>query len=192
MIVAFYDRLYTIGADGHHLRRVRTKGATPQGYVGDSCCGPRFAPGRRIIGHFENRRTEGIGVVPAGGGRVRFLTDFGFAGTYSDDGRLIAFVAPRPSEIANTRESDAIWIMAGDGSHPHPVIERRHGIFANPDFSPDSTELAFSVTGLKHLRGIYIGKTRTGTYVARVDGSGLHRVGIGIAGFNYEHPQWTR
>ena len=115
-----YSALYTLDADGSRLRHVPVRGAKATGFLGSDCCGPQFAPGdRRIIGHFlVEDRFEGIATIAAGGGRVRFLERYGWGATYSDDGRLIAFLAemPPPKEHPRQEGDSAIWMMRSDGT----------------------------------------------------------------------------
>ncbi len=185
-----YHTIYTLDADGQHMRRVPTVGARPQGFIGSGCCGARFAPDGRIVGHFESAKREGIATVPVGGGRVRFLRSAGFGAAFSPDGQRVAFLAEVEGADGKVH-GDALWLMHSDGTGAHRVFFSNRLDLANPDFSPDGRRLAFNA--YVQPRGpIDIGKTRSDTYVIREDGRHLRRVGGGVAGFHYPSPRWTR
>ncbi len=195
LIVRGYVALYTLRANGRHLRHLEVSGGQAEGYVGSDCCGPQFSPdGRRIIGEFTAEDGEGIGTIPAGGGKVSFILDRGFSATFSDDGRRIAFVAtlPPPKAHPDWEGEWAIWVMSSDGRGAHLVLHREGLTPANPDFSPDGGRLTFSSVGTGGDGLIDIGKDPENTWVVGVDGSGLRRVGTGSASFNHGNPQWVR
>jgi Tol biopolymer transport system component len=188
--------LFTLDVDGHGLRRIRTLGATPSAYTGSDISGPQFSPdGRKVIAFFFRQGAEGLGTVSPSGGTVRLLPTRrpALAGTYSDDGRWIAFVgiAPPPRSHPNAEGRHTVWVMRSDGSGERKVADRPGLTFYNPDFSPDGGQLVFGGPCKSHGSRI-VGKEQVCVYAADVSGRGLRRVARGVLRFPAENPEWVR
>lgn len=193
ILVARGDRnLYTLNADGSGFRHVRVVGATMTGYTGSDRSGPQFSPGgRKVIAHFATPSREGIGTMPVHGGRVRFFHTkrHALAGTYSDDGRWIAFsaIGPPPRAHSNWEGGSSIWIMRADGSREHQIAARPGLDPENPGFSPDGRSIVFAAE-----RDRVIGRRSAATYIVSVGGGPIRRIARGVARFYLGNPDWVR
>ncbi len=83
--------------------------------------------------------TWDLWTAPLAGGEATLLReDAGFA-AYAPDGRIVFLDHPVPFE------SDAIWIMDGDGRNARSLVEG--GVFTWPRVSPDGTMVAYGNGG---------------------------------------------
>jgi len=115
------------------------------------------------------------GVPPPRVQPVRVTRVANVDGTFSPDGKLIAFASNRQS--ANPSEYD-IWIANSDGSYPRP-LNAGAGTEETPMFSPDGKRVAYA-------------SDRSGNsdiYIRNVDGSGVIRLTDDSA--DDIHPMWT-
>jgi Tol biopolymer transport system component len=100
------DDVYTIGVDGHGLRRLTTS----PGFDGDV----RYAPdGKSLVFDSDRTGNSDLFLMRTDGTHVRQLTEdpsFDFSGSFSPDGRSIAFSSDRDG-------LDDIFRMRADGTH---------------------------------------------------------------------------
>jgi Tol biopolymer transport system component/DNA-binding winged helix-turn-helix (wHTH) protein len=109
---------------------------------------PAWSPdGKMIAYHSRNRR--GIWLVPALGGVVRQLTDFGSEPAWSRNGEWIAFQSDAPADLGQAAfgamPPSTIWIVSTRGGPPQQITKvgtppGGHGV---PAWSPDGKRLVF-------------------------------------------------
>lgn len=95
-------------------------------------------------------------------------------GTYSDDGRRIAFTSDRSGRMA-------VWVAEADGSSPHQLTHGPNADEASPKWSPDGKRIAFdshSGDGHSHIR------------IADTEGGATTRVTFGPG--DQTLPFWSR
>ena len=95
-------------------------------------------------------------------------------GTYSEDGRRIAFTSDRSG-------TTAVWVAEADGSAPHQLTHEPNPDEASPKWSPDGKQIAFdshSADGHSHIR------------VADAEGGATTRLTFGPEDQNL--PFWSR
>jgi Tol biopolymer transport system component len=191
-----------MNADGSHVRKLRPKGACPGSRSVCFFFAPTFSPdGRRIV--FEETRSSknrrgilsgtehaGIFIMNADGSHLRQLTfhTFPFAGVaatvdagavFSPDGRSIAF--DRPVRATHATE---VFVMNADGSHVRQLTHTPHRYSAEPDFSPDGSEIVFTrtfkgkpFTACRPGRCITVrGGLQDGIFVMNADGSNVRQL----------------
>jgi Tol biopolymer transport system component len=114
---------------------------------------------------------EGDGTGEA---RVTRRDPNGFGAAWSPDGSTIAFTGGGNDDYAN------LWVMARDGSDPHPLVGLRwlaEALF-DPDYSPNGARIVFSFAEK--------------IYTVRADGTGLRRLtGGGRVGHEDWDPAWS-
>lgn len=153
-----------MNSDGSNVHQVKVRGACPGS---SSVCfyfSPRFsADGTRIV--FEGQRASknqrgilsgtehaGIFIMNADGSHLHQLTShtLPFCGVgctvdadavFSPDGRSIAF-----DRYLKARKATEIFVMNADRSNVHQLTHTPTGYSAQPDFSPDGSQIAFTQT----------------------------------------------
>ncbi|MGH9931326.1 MAG: protein kinase domain-containing protein, partial [Pyrinomonadaceae bacterium] len=100
---------------------------------------PAWSPDGRLIG-FSSGKRGGIWVIPASGGTVRQVTNFGAWPAWSPDGSLIAFQSEGGPMPPTT-----IWTVSSQGGDPIQItqIGDPPGGHSLPAWSPDGKRLAF-------------------------------------------------
>lgn len=96
--------------------------------------------GSTVLFHLPREKGDGSGhdlwTAPMVGGEATLLREDAAYGQYGPDGSIVFLDHPV------WLESDAIWIMDGDGRHARPLVQGGH--FAIPPrFSPDATTVAY-------------------------------------------------
>jgi eukaryotic-like serine/threonine-protein kinase len=102
---------------------------------------PAWSPDGKLIA-FCSQKRGGIYFVPASGGMVRQLTDFGAAPAWSSDGSMIAFQSER-----NSMPPTTIWIVSSRGGGDPKQVTRMgnpSGGHSLPAWSPDGKRIAFN------------------------------------------------
>ncbi|MGH2529332.1 MAG: TolB family protein [Actinomycetota bacterium] len=123
---------------------------------------PSFTPdGRTILFHLPRRDVGPSGQVwdlwsvpVAGGEPVLVRRNAGF-GTYSPDGRTIAYLSPLSPEDATGAR---LWLVNVAGGDPRALIEARYGIWW-PRWSPDGTRIAYADAGEIYLVDVATGES---------------------------------
>ena len=113
-------QIFVVDADGRNPQQL--------GRVGDLL--PAWSPdGKRLL---FNRTSDpgGLCVMDVSGGNVHVLVEKAFAGTWSPDGRSLAYVV---------FEDDAprLYVSRADGSHPRQISGRSEAAFGPAHWSPD-------------------------------------------------------
>jgi Tol biopolymer transport system component len=103
--------------------------------------------GKTVLFHLPRGKGDNVTwdlwTAPLAGGEATLLRkNAGFA-VYAPDGSIVFLDHPFPFE------SDAIWIMAGDGSNARPLVEG--GAYSWPRVSPDGTRVAYSNAGMAEI-----------------------------------------
>jgi Tol biopolymer transport system component len=145
--VAFSDgsyprHLYTVGIDGSHLTKIAT------GY-GDVDWGSN---GRLVAsnGIFHGDGTRFIATMDPDGGDVTVIATFpAVKDSWGSVYELVPSWAPDASAVVFTaqryRIHPDIWWVGVDGSHLHKLTDTDKTSESGPTFSPDGTEVVFSV-----------------------------------------------
>jgi Tol biopolymer transport system component len=161
-----FNGIFTMRADGTHLRRVTSTGAN----AGPDS-NPRFSPdGRQVI--FDREDSSGtthLMLARTDGSDVRALLPSAeaFAPDWAPDGRHVSFSLIQTS--GDTSTLDVATVRLGD-SHIQLVTHEPAGSRAfQPDYSPDGRELAF----------IEANDDGCGPIISRTDGGSRHPLDSG-------------
>ncbi|HEX5736006.1 MAG TPA: winged helix-turn-helix domain-containing protein [Blastocatellia bacterium] len=109
---------------------------------------PAWSPDGKLIAYYSKNR-GGIWLVPASGGTVKQLTEFGSSPVWSPDGYTIAFQSHPVTELGATNVGmmppSTIWIAPSEGGDPKPITQvgnppGGHGV---PSWSADGKRIIF-------------------------------------------------
>jgi internalin A len=147
----FHWRMYVVDADGQNLR--------PLGDVDDLL--PAWSPdGQRLL-FTRIRRAPGLWVMDKSGTNARELVKGALAGTWSPDGRSVAYVV-----IEGDRAG--LYVARADGSEPRRLrgADEAHVILGPAQWAPDGKRLFFT----------QMAKKAAAVYVIDVDGRNGRRI----------------
>ncbi|HYL78934.1 MAG TPA: winged helix-turn-helix domain-containing protein [Bryobacteraceae bacterium] len=109
---------------------------------------PSFSPDGQFI-VFSATKAAGLYRIPALGGAVRRLTEFGTQPVWSPDGRQIVFLSHTAATLSTTdyywpRDS-SMWLVSADGGTPRQITfpDKPVGGQTFPSWSPDGKEIRF-------------------------------------------------
>jgi Tol biopolymer transport system component/DNA-binding winged helix-turn-helix (wHTH) protein len=115
---------------------------------GNQNLSPSFSPdGRSIV--FASWGRPGIFRVPATGGTLQRLTDFGLQPVWSPDGQTIVFTTNDKASLSVTDyyypSPSALWIVSASGGPPKQITGdgKFDGQASAPSWSPDGKEIRF-------------------------------------------------
>ncbi|HET8676745.1 MAG TPA: winged helix-turn-helix domain-containing protein [Blastocatellia bacterium] len=120
---------------------------------------PAWSPNGKLIAYYSKNR-GGIWVVPASGGNVKQLTEFGSSPVWSPDGSTIAFQSHPVTDLGATGvgmiSPSTIWITPFEGSDPKPVTQVGNppGGHGAPSWSIDGKRIMFAISD-GNIGGIY-------------------------------------
>ena len=120
---------------------------------------PAWSPNGKLIAYYSKNR-GGIWVVPASGGNVKQLTEFGSSPVWSPDGSTIAFQSHPVTDLGATGvgmiSPSTIWIAPIEGSDPKPVTQVGNppGGHGAPSWSIDGKRIMFAISD-GNIGGIY-------------------------------------
>ncbi|HSK70817.1 MAG TPA: winged helix-turn-helix domain-containing protein, partial [Pyrinomonadaceae bacterium] len=152
---------------------------------------PSWSPDRQRIA-FHSKTRGGIWIVPASGGTVRQLTEFGSHPSFSPDGKQIAFQTGSLTDLgAHSRilPPTVLWLISSEGSEPRQLTQPGNpsGGHSAPAWSPDGKRIAFNVTDMisRSIWTIEVetGETqeinaRSGDPVYAPDGKSIYFIGL--------------
>jgi TolB protein len=147
--------IYTMKADGSHVRRLTNDGAFD--------AGPTYSPdGKRIA--FVSHRDDNyeIYLMNANGTDQQRLIHNPAEDrkpAFSPDGKRIAFASDRSGNWE-------IYVMHVDGSHEHRLTHRRRSVDDDPAFFPSGKKIAF----------VRVGSGVHDIFTMRADGSRFNRL----------------
>ena len=120
---------------------------------------PAWSPNGKLIAYYSKNR-GGIWVVPASGGNVKQLTEFGSSPVWSPDGSTIAFQSHPVTDLGATSvgmiSPSTIWIAPFEGEDPKPVTQVGNppGGHGAPSWSIDGKRIMFAISD-GNIGGIY-------------------------------------
>lgn len=146
--------------------------------------------GQRIAFHSKTR--GGIWIVPASGGTVKQLTEFGAHPSFSPDGKQIAFQTGSLTDLgANSRilPPSVLWLVSSGGGEPRQLTQTGNpsGGHSAPAWSPDGKRIAFNVADLTFMSiwtiGVETGNlqeinARSGDPVYAPDGKSIYYIAL--------------
>lgn len=116
---------------------------------------PAFSPDGSWLAYYSKMR-GGIWVVPATGGKVKQLTEFGSRPAWSPDGSSIAFQSDPLNDLGvgvrNAMPPSTIWIVSSEGGEPRQLtqIGNPAGGHGAPSWSPDGKRILFDTGDLSY------------------------------------------
>ena len=120
---------------------------------------PAWSPDGKLIAYYSKQR-GGIWLVPASGGTVKQLTEFGSSPVWSPDGANIAFQSHPLTDLGATTVGvmppSTVWIASFEGGDPKPLTQVGNppGGHGAPSWSPDGSKVIF-VASDGNKAGIY-------------------------------------
>jgi Tol biopolymer transport system component/DNA-binding winged helix-turn-helix (wHTH) protein len=116
---------------------------------GNQNISPAFSPDGRWVA-FASARRRGIFRVPAIGGLVQRLTDFGLHPVWSPDSQMIVFRSSGSASLSTTDyywpAESSLWTVPATGGDPRQITGKNGpptGGQSFPSFSPDGAEIRF-------------------------------------------------
>jgi Tol biopolymer transport system component len=112
---------------------------------------PSWAPDGKLIAYYSMNR-GGICIVPASGGTVKQLTEFGSDPVWSPDGSAIAFQSHPFSDLSATAVGmmppSTLWIVPSKGGDPAPItkVGDPPGGHGTQSWSPDGKRIIFVIS----------------------------------------------
>jgi dipeptidyl aminopeptidase/acylaminoacyl peptidase len=109
---------------------------------------PSFSPDGQFV-VFSSMKTPGLFRVPALGGSIRRLTDFGTHPSWSPDGRQIVFASHARSSLSTTdyywAADSTLWLVPAEGGTPRQITSRSNpeGGQTFPSWSADGKQIRF-------------------------------------------------
>jgi Tol biopolymer transport system component/DNA-binding winged helix-turn-helix (wHTH) protein len=109
---------------------------------------PSFSPDGQFV-VFSSMRTPGLFRVPALGGSIRRLTDFGTHPAWSPDGRQIVFASHARASLSTTdyywAADSTLWLVPAEGGTPLQITTRSkpEGGQTFPSWSADGKQIRF-------------------------------------------------
>lgn len=109
---------------------------------------PSFSPDGQFLA-FSSAKATGLFRIPALGGPMRRLTEFGTQPVWSPDGRQIVFVSNTAATLSTTDyywpADSSIWLVSADGGTPRQITfpDKPAGGQKFPSWSPDGKEIRF-------------------------------------------------
>jgi Tol biopolymer transport system component len=148
--------VYVIDVSNHHLRRVtHLRQQTRTGGLWFTA--PIFAPdGETVLFHLphhtHDRYVWDLWSVPSGGGTETLVRRNAGFGSYSPDGRTLAYLSPIDADHFDGR---ALWTVDLAGGAPRELA--RGGRIAWPRWSPDGTRISYAQHGTVYVLDLATG-----------------------------------